>query len=290
MSDTQNSTSFQPLVVGGLYTGISRSLHADILAADALGGNARTVCTMHIVASHGTVTDVLPVPADTVDAQLQHLLTTTTPTGVKLGILGGEHTISAITRRLASASGEIGPIVLDATLSGPSGEDIIEQRATEQLVDFFEVPDLVTLRRRDAELLASMEIGSMDDAQVAIQRLHKRGARRLLLRCGSLPNRFYEAEATNGDRSNAFSMDLYYDGDDFGLFEAPQLDLSTTHGASSAFTLALLRGLVQGHPVTEAIQLAKGYVSETLRHSQSNQPGPLNFHWQHRLASSDSGQ
>lgn len=289
MNAARNSSRFQPLVVGGLYTGISRSLHADILATDALGGSALTVCTMHIVASHGNVTDVLPVPADTVDAQLGHLLQTSTPTGVKLGILGGEHAISAIAQRLASVPDDVGPIILDATLSGPSGEDIIEQRATERLVEFFEVPDLVTLRRRDAELLASMEIGSMDDAQVAVQRLHKRGAGRLLLRCGTLPNRFFDSEGANGEPPEAYAMDLYYDGDDFALFEAPIVDVPTTHGASSAFTLALLRGLVEKRPMMEATQLAKGYVTETLRHSPSGREAALNFHWKPRLAATDPG-
>jgi hydroxymethylpyrimidine kinase/phosphomethylpyrimidine kinase len=237
-----------------------------------------TVCTSHIVASHGQVTDVLPVPADTVDAQMDHLQTTAKPNGVKLGIVGGVHAIGAIFRRLDDAE-DPDPIVLDLTLSGPSGEDIIEQAGIEALVERLGVPRLVTLRRRDAELLARMEIQSMDDAQVAVQRIHKQGAQSVLLRCGTLPNRFYEAKGANGEVSPTYNMDLLYDGDDFGLFEAPHLDGADFHGASSALTLTVLRHLVVGAPLIEAVQRAKGYVAETMRHSLKEERSTLNFHW-----------
>ena len=39
-----------------------------------------------------------------------------------------------------------------------------------------------------------MEINSLDDAQVAVQRLAKLGAPRVLLRCGALPARFFEGD------------------------------------------------------------------------------------------------
>lgn len=278
MPDTTASAPFRPLVVGALYTGIPRSLTADVLAADALGGQALTVCTAHLVASHGQVTDVLPVPADTVDAQLDHLQTTSNPVGVKLGIVGGVHAIDAIFRRLDAAE-DPGPIVLDLTLSGPSGEDIIDQAGIEAMMERLGVPHVVTLSRRDAELLTRMEIKSLDDAQVAVQRLQKQGAKSVLLRCGALPNRFYEADTSNGDASATFNMDLLYDGDDFGLFEAPHLDADHYHGASSALTLTLLRHLVDGAPLVEAVQRAKGYVAETLRHSLAEGRSTLNFHW-----------
>ena len=283
MSDSSPPPYFQPLVVGALYTGIPRSLAADVMACSALGGQALTVCTMHVVASHGSVTDVLPVPSDTVDAQLDHLRATTTPTGVKVGIVGSRKTIDVVFSHLRE--GDLAPVLLDVTLSGPSGEDIIDQRGVEALMDHLPLPDLVTLRRRDAELLAGMEIASMDDAQVAVQRLHKRGARRVLLRCGNVPVRFFEAPQDDADPA-AFAMDLYYDGDEFGLFEAPHLNVEHLHGASSVLTLALLKELVQGTPIIEAMQGAKGYVSETLRYSlQEGRRGHLHVHWPHAATS-----
>ena len=44
---------FKPIVVGALYPGISRGLSADILATQALSGQAFPICTSHVVAGDG---------------------------------------------------------------------------------------------------------------------------------------------------------------------------------------------------------------------------------------------
>ena len=259
-------TSFAPIVIGGLYPGINRGLKADLLAAQALGGSAFPVCTSHVVAGRGTVTDVLNVPADTVSAQLEHLRTTESPTAVKIGILGSASTVDLLFQHVRELPG---PVVFDVTLSGPSGEDILEQQGLDALVDHFDAADLVTIRRADAELLAGMKIPSLDDAQVAVQRIAQQGAGRVLLRCGQIATRHFDTESSPPD----YSVDLYYDGDDFALFEAPFLSgIDALTGRSSGLLLPLLRRLQDGTPPEEALQAAKGIVTEALRAAQEAAP------------------
>ena len=258
---SQPIVPFRPLALGALYTGIARGLGADLLAARALGGSAYTVCTALVAASHGRVTDVVEVPTDAVDAQVEHLFGQTTPSAVKLGVLGQPRTVETIFRRLERHHD--GPVLLDITLSGPSGEDLAGPRVLDALQEQLAAPDLVTLRRLDAELIARMEIASLDDAQVAVQRLQHLGARRVLLRCGRLPARFFD----QAEDAEDFAVDLYYDGEDFALFEAPFLPTGPRHGTSSALTMALLKKLSLNAAYPEAIQYAKAYVTEALRHS-----------------------
>ncbi|RMH56578.1 MAG: hypothetical protein D6685_13200 [Bacteroidetes bacterium] len=260
---------FRPLVVHALYTGISRGLAADVLAAHAAGGRAVTVCTALIVASHGHVTDVLPVPSDTVDAQIQHALAHAGPTGVKIGIVSEAAAVERLFRRLDDQP--TGPVVLDLTLSGPSGEDIINQQGLEALKAHLARPDLVMVRRRDAALVAGMAIESLDDAQVAVQRLHRLGARNVLLRCGQLPSRFFDDPQARPDHT----ADLFYDGSEFALFEAPHFELPGLHGSSSLLGMILLKELTEKKPVIEAIQQAKGYVAESLRRSHEQGPNDV---------------
>lgn len=262
---TLSGVTFRPVVINALYTGIERGLSADILASRALQGQALSVCSSLIVAGHGRVTDVLAVPSDTIDAQLQHVLETTRPTGVKIGIVGDAHAVNVIFRRLEEA--DLGPVILDLTLSGPSGEDIIDERGLEALKDRLDRVDLVLVRRHDAALVAGMEINSLDDAQVAVQRLHKLGAREVVLRCGRLPTRFFDDTTDLPD----FVADLYYDGEEFGLFEAPYLNVPNLHGASSALTMALVKELTENKPMVEALQQAKAYVAESLKHSHEQE-------------------
>jgi len=256
--------SFRPIVVGALYPGISRGVKADLLATQALGGHAYPVCTTHVVAGRGTVTDVLSVPTDTVSAQFEHLAESETPTAAKVGIVGDAATVEATFRHLSLLEG---PVVLDLTLSGPSGEDVLGQRGLEALVDHLDQPDLVAVRQTDAALVAGMEIPSLDDAQVAVQRIAQQGAERVLLRCGQLPTHFYDKDGSPPE----YAVDLFYDGEDIALFEAPYLSgLDDLHGASSGLLLPLLKMMQSGTTLDTALQAAKGRVTEALRAAQQS--------------------
>lgn len=254
--------SFHPIVVGALYPGITRGVSADLLVSQALSGRAHPVCTAHVVAGRGVVTDVLNVPTDTVSAQFEHLAETESPTAAKVGIIGDAPTVETTFDHLENLDG---PVILDLTLSGPSGEDVLGQRGLEALMNRLDAPDLVTLRKTDASLVAGMEIPSLDDAQVAVQRIAQRGAERVLLRCGQLSTHHFDTKSAPPE----YAVDLYYDGDDIALFEAPFLDrLESLHGASSGLTLSLLQMLQNGTSWSEALQKAKGQVTEALRAAQ----------------------
>lgn len=250
---------FRPVVIGALYPGISRGLSADLLAAQSLSGRGFPICTSHVVAGDGIVTDVLNVPTDTVSAQLEHIFETRSPTSAKIGILGATPTVGRVFDLLDQLEG---PVVFDLTISGPSGEDVLGQQGLDTVVDHLHEPDLVTVRQTDASLVAGMEIPSLDDAQVAAQRIAQQGAQRVLLRCGKLPTHFFDQEASPPD----YALDLFYDGEDFALFEAPYLSgLENHHGASSGLLLPLLKHLQEGMDFEPALQKAKGRVSEALR-------------------------
>lgn len=259
--------NFRPIVVGALYPGLTRGLSADLHATQALKGRAFPVCTAHVVAGRGVVTDVLNVPTDTVSAQFEHLAETESPTAAKVGIVGDAPTVDVTFNHLRSLDG---PLILDLTLSGPSGEDVLGQRGLDALLEHIDEPDLVTLRTTDAALVAGMEIPSLDDAQVAIQRIAQRGARRVLLRCGQLPTKFYDTDSSPPE----YAVDLYYDGEDISLFEAPFLsNLDELHGASSGLLLPLLQMLQSDTAFEVALQRAKGRVTEALRVASEEESG-----------------
>ena len=249
-------------VVGAFYTASERGLAADVLSARALGLAPVPVCTSIVVASDGRVTDVTEVPVDTVLAQLEHLAGGPDVRGVKIGVLGSPKTAVAI---LDAAPSLGGPVVLDIVASGPSGETVLSARGIDAVADRLGAADLVTMSRADAELVTGGEITSLDDAQVAAQRVHHRGARAVVIRCGTMPYRFYDAADDPGQSAQGpLWADLYYDGDDFALFEAPAFEASPS-GAGSAFALAALAGLINGRPTDEALQAAKRFATDAVR-------------------------
>ncbi len=263
-------------VIGGLYAGSERGLTADILVARALGYAPMPICTQLVMAGGGRVTDVTDVPTDTVAAQLDHTFATGAVAGVKVGILGGHQTAEVV----LDACDAFGvPVVLDLVASGPSGETVLSSQGIDAVAERLHIPRLVTISRADAELVTGGEIASLDDAQVAAQRIANRGARHVLIRLGALPYRFYDAADDPGQGAGGpppFSFDLAYDGEDFALFEAPLIQGDVPEGGSSAFAITALSGLIHGATVDEALQQAKRYASEALRHSEGTL---LNVDW-----------
>lgn len=255
-------------VIGALYVVSERGLAADVLACRALGLAPMPLCTSIVVASGGVVTDVTDVPVDTVVAQLDHLRGAGRVDGVKIGILGGPKTAHAV---LDGVEGLDVPVVLDLVASGPSGETVLSARGIDAVAERLAVPDLVTLSRADAELVTGGQIESLDDAQVAAQRIHNRGARRVVIRCGALPYRFYDAAedpgaTSGGGAPSAYFADLYFDGEDFALFEAPFLGVAPD-GVSSVFAIAALQALITGGEIEQALQAAKRFATEAVRHA-----------------------
>jgi hydroxymethylpyrimidine/phosphomethylpyrimidine kinase len=85
------------------------------------------------------------------------------------------------------------------------------------------------------------------------------------MRCGRIPTHHFDTESGPPD----YAVDLYYDGDDFALFEAPFLEgLDGLHGRSSGLLLPLLAHMQNGTPPEEALQSAKGTVTEALHAAQ----------------------
>jgi len=278
----ESQDAFRPIVVGALYPAVERGLAADLAAVRAFGGVAYPVCTLLLMAGHGTVTDATDVPEDTVRAQLEHLAATTQPSGLKIGVLASHGAADAV---LTFAENFAHPVILDLQLSGPSGETVLTKRGIEVVMDRLGVPDLVIVGRSDAEPLSGGEIHSLDDAQVAAQRLVKRGAQSVVIKCGPLPARHFDTEGPdrpdgNHEDDEPFNADLYYDGETFALFEAPHLADDVPSGASSAFAITALHALSRGESAEAALQKAKRYTTEGLRASSSYTDAPFNFRWE----------
>jgi hydroxymethylpyrimidine/phosphomethylpyrimidine kinase len=278
-SSRTTAPTFRPIVVGALYPSVERGIAADLAAVRSLGALAYPVCTLLLMACHGTTTDATDVPEDTVRAQLEHLTATVQPSALKIGVLSSHGSAEAV---LTFAEAFSGPVLLDLQLSGRHGETVLTSRGIEVVMDRLAVPDLVVISRSDAEPLSGGEIASLDDAQVAAQRLVRRGARAVVIKCGPLPARFFETEQglPSSDPEEPFNADLYFDGESFALFEAPHLPGGPCEAASSAFAVAALRGMADGKATEEALQDAKRYVTEGIRQGTKEEEAVLfNFDW-----------
>jgi hydroxymethylpyrimidine/phosphomethylpyrimidine kinase len=62
---------------------------------------------------------------------------------------------------------------------------------------------------------------------------------------------------------------------------APRFDTPNTHGTGCTYSAAIAAYLAKGYGAIEAVRLAKGYVTEAIRHSfpHGHGHGPLNHFW-----------
>lgn len=264
--------------IGALYAGSERGLAADVLTARSLGLAPHTVCTTIVAASHDHVTDLTEVPSDTVRSQLEHLDAVGAVAGARIGVLGSAANANAV---LEWASRFEGPVVLEAVASGPNGETVLPARGIDVLTERLSVADLVVVSRQDAELFSGGEINSLDDAQVAAQRLSKRGAKRVVIHCGVLPTRFFDAALDPGADSapDALAADLYFDGEDFALFEIPRQP--SLEGVQSSYAITALSALLHGSAPESVLQAATRQSVEATRAAYPSGDGlpRLAFDW-----------
>jgi len=271
-------SSASPIIfaIDAIHAGQEHGLNAIVLAARALEVSAFTVATSIVSASKAHVTDVTDIPVDTVAAQLQHLDRISAPGGILWGNLANRATAKLA---LESFRHVDVPSVLDLQLTGPGGATVLSDRGIEEVMGLLAVPRLVIIGRTDAELFTGGEITSLDDAQVAAQRIIKRGARGVLIKCGPLPARHFDVQEVERP-DEVFNAELYFDGVDFALFEAPHIHGLDVPGASAAFAVATLSGLIGGQTQLESIRSGKQFVTEALRATRELGLGaPLQYFW-----------
>ena len=95
---------------------------------------------------------------------------------------------------------------------------------------------------------------SWDDAKGAAEQIVGMGARSVVVTGGHF----------NADHN---ATDLYYDGRGFRDFTAIRIDTPNTHGTGCTFSAAIAAGLAKGMATTDAVALAKSYVTLAMQHA-----------------------
>ena len=65
---------------------------------------------------------------------------------------------------------------------------------------------------------------------------------------------------------NEKAIDLLFDGKDFKIYESEKIDTTYIHGAGCTFSAAITAQLAKGNTVLEAIDVAKDFITEAIRH------------------------
>jgi hydroxymethylpyrimidine/phosphomethylpyrimidine kinase len=245
------TTLKQVLTIAGSDSGGGAGIQADIKAMSANGVFAMSVITAITAQNTQEVTDVFELPASIIAAQIDAVFDDFDVAGVKIGMLSSAAVIDVVARLLKPQN--VANLVLDPVMISKTGHPLLKPDAIEALkTRLFPLALLVTPNIHEAQQLSGIEIKSLADARRAAKAIHGFGCRHVLIKGGHLI-------AERG-------TDLLYDGRFFSMFRGPFIETPHTHGTGCTFASAITAQLARGKALNDAIQTAKTYLTEAIRH------------------------
>lgn len=239
-------------------------IQADLKTFHQFGVYGEAVITLVTVQNTRRVSRVEILDAALVIEQLEAVLEDIPPGAAKTGALGN----AAITEAVARAAGGFRfPLVVDPVMISKHGAPLIAPEAVAALRDrLLPGAALVTPNIPEAAALSGIEIGSLESARAAGERILAMGARAVLVKGGHF--------------SGTDSTDLLVTPSGTRTYAAARVDTRHTHGTGCTYSAAITAGLAQGLELGEAVARAKKYVTAAIRSNPGlgGGCGPVNHH------------
>jgi len=247
-----SSSIKQVLTIAGSDSGGGAGIQADIKALSANRVFAMSVITAITAQNTEEVTEVFELPTAIIAAQIDAVFDDFDVAAVKTGMLASAAIVEVVARLLKPQNVE--KLVVDPVMISKSGHPLLKTDAIEAMKShLFPLAFLVTPNLHEAQQLSGVEITSLADARRAAKVIHGFGCRHVLIKGGHL----LSERAT----------DLLYDGRFFTVFRGEYIETPHTHGTGCTFASAIAAHLARGHVLQEAVQHAKTYLTEAIRHS-----------------------
>ena len=209
------------------------------------------------------VRDVMPVPPEFVGAELDAVFTDIVPDAVKTGMLGTGSVVEIVAQRLRKYAVE--NLVVDPVLVSSSGTHLLDHAGEAALKrNLLPLALLITPNLIEATVLTGVDVLDVASMEEAARRLHRMGARCVLIKGGHL----------EGDAA----MDVFFDGAHLERLSSARIFTKDTHGTGCVLSAAITAYLSRGLSVYDAALNGKAFVTEAIRTSLrlGKGTGPVN--------------
>jgi hydroxymethylpyrimidine/phosphomethylpyrimidine kinase len=254
------------LVVGGSDPSGAAGIQADLKTLTALGVFGASAITAITVQNQRGVTDVMPIPASLVTAQIDAALADAPCDVIKTGMLASIDVVNALADR-AAQWGSSSRLVVDPVLKSTSGRALLPDDAREVLLErLVPAAALVTPNIPEATALTGVPISSLEHMSLAADHLLARGASAVLIKGGHLIEAEPELEVITDLLRTA-------DGEQM-LFERPRRKIMQPpkskgpelgfRGTGCTLTSAIAAGIAEGHTLRSAVERARDYLDAAM--------------------------
>ncbi len=238
------------LTVAGSDCSGGAGIQADIKTFSALGCYGMSVITSVVAENTERVLSSMTVSPEIISDQLEAVFSDISVDAVKIGMLPDAGAMRAVQSALLKYRPEI--VVCDPIIAATAGTELMQGGALGSFIEgIIPLCSLLTPNIPEAERLLGCKIDCFTDMKAAALSLFAYGAAAVLIKGGHL----------SGD-----AVDLLFDGKQFHTYTCPRISSRSTHGTGCTLSSAIAAFQAQGHSLSEAVGLAKEYLTGAIEH------------------------
>ena len=239
------------LICAGSDSSGGAGIQADIKTVTALGCFAATAITALTSQNTKGVFNVLDIPTSFLRQQMTVVLEDIGADVIKTGMLHNAEVIRTISNTLENL-GDSSTLVIDPVMVAKGGHSLLQTSAIDALkIELIPKAHVLTPNIPEAEVLAGIEITSVDDMRRAGEYLLDMGPKSVLIKGGHL--------------KDDTLTDILLTQSEEKLYSSPRLKTVHTHGTGCTLASAIAAGIAQGLEVQIATERARKYVFEAIR-------------------------
>jgi hydroxymethylpyrimidine/phosphomethylpyrimidine kinase len=242
------SSTRRILIIAGSDSGGGAGIQADIKTITMLGGHAMTAVTAVTAQNTLGVKAVHPVPAETILAQIDAVVSDIGVDAVKIGMIGSAFAAEQVAARLERMKADQPdiPIVFDPVMVATSGSTLADDAT---IAAFGRLMDVATIATPNLPELARLT--SEDDPVAGALHLVGQHGCAVLIKGGH-------------DEGDALA-DALIETDNMTSWQGQRIDTNSTHGTGCTLASAIAFFLAEGASLADAVARAREFVRVALR-------------------------
>ena len=263
MSNSENSQMYNPqipiapipiaMTIAGSDSGGGAGIQADLRTFAFHCVHGTSVLTCITAQNTQGVTRVDAMSAEAVSAQLEAVMIDMRVGAIKTGMLLNQELVKTVAKKLVAFG--FGNVVVDPVMVSRTGAQLLDDDAIKTIRDvLIPLAAIATPNRYEAQILADMQIHTLDDMQTAAQKIHKLGARSVLVKGGGMTD-------------DLKAVDVWFDGDRLEVLQTETINTKHTHGTGCTLSAAIAANLALGKSQFQSVLDAKNYVTEALKYA-----------------------
>jgi hydroxymethylpyrimidine/phosphomethylpyrimidine kinase len=242
------------LTIAGSDSGGGAGIQTDLKTFAALGTHGTSAITCITAQNPKGVTGIQAIRTEIVVAQIEAVFAELPPQAVKTGMLYSTEIIRAVAKFFAA--GKRPPLVVDPVMVATSGALLLKPGAVKALLgELLPLATLATPNLDEAQILAGAKLTSVEDLRMAAREIVRRFGCAALVKGGHL-------------RGLKTAVDIFNDGRNELLLEAPFVRGVSTHGTGCTYSAAVAGHLALGRNLVASVSAAKPFVTQAIAGSR----------------------